>query len=282
VTTETYYSGPGTGKKPRVAARGRQNANAAPVLTEIISEFPGYSRRSGVDSVRADGKLPADRAVLTKEYPLMKTASWSLTVAALLLALAPWAAVCVRANEAGDQAVKAIQKMGGRITRDMKAKGKPIVRVRLGEANVTDAGLKELAGLKQLRHLELSFTQVTDAGLKLLARLKHLRELDLRNTRVTNAGLKELAGLKQLQTLFLDGTEVTDAGLKHLAGLKQLRRLDLKATHVTDAGLKELAGLRQLQTLYLAGTQVTDAGLKELAGLKKLRHLVFRQVLLFG
>ena len=45
--------------------------------------------------------------------------------------------------------------------------------------------------------LDLSFTQVTDAGLKELAGLKQLQVLDLAHTRVTDAGLKELAGLKQ-------------------------------------------------------------------------------------
>ena len=34
----------------------------------------------------------------------------------------------------------------------------------MGGTQVTDAGLKELAGLKQLQTLDLSSTQVTDAG----------------------------------------------------------------------------------------------------------------------
>jgi hypothetical protein len=36
----------------------------------------------------------------------------------------------------------------------------------LGGANITDMGLKELAGLKSLQALYLNRTQVTDAGLK--------------------------------------------------------------------------------------------------------------------
>ena len=39
-------------------------------------------------------------------------------------------------------------------------------------SSVTDAGLKELAGLKSLQSLSLHNTQVTDAGLKELAGLK--------------------------------------------------------------------------------------------------------------
>jgi hypothetical protein len=138
---------------------------------------------------------------------------------------------------------------------------------------VRDAGLKELAGLKQLRILDLWGTRVTDAGLKELAGLKQLQVLNLHDTPVTDAGLKELAGLNQLRGLDLALTEVTDAGLKELAGLKQLQVLNLWGTRVTNAGLKELAGLKQLQVLNLSDTRVTDAGLKELAGLKQLRYL---------
>ena len=44
---------------------------------------------------------------------------------------------------------------------------------------------------------------MTDAGLKELAGLKSLQMLNLDSTKVTDAGLKELAGLKSLQTLNL-------------------------------------------------------------------------------
>jgi Leucine-rich repeat (LRR) protein len=150
-----------------------------------------------------------------------------------------------------------------------------LLTLDLGGTKVTDAGLKVLAGLKQLQELYLYTTPVTDAGLKELAGLHQLQNLSLNNTNtpVTDAGLKELAALKQLQLLALNGAQVTDAGLKELAGLKQLQGLSLENTKVTDAGLKELAGLKQLQWLDLTYTQVTDAGLKELARLKQLQTL---------
>ena len=94
----------------------------------------------------------------------MKASHWSLPGAALLLALVPWMTGCGRADEAEDKAVKAIQKLHGSITRDEKAKGKPIVSVEMLGPNVTDAGLKELTGLKQLRKLDLISTKVTGKG----------------------------------------------------------------------------------------------------------------------
>ncbi len=147
----------------------------------------------------------------------------------------------------------------------------------LARTRVTDAGLKELANLKTLQALNLNGTNVTDAGLKQLAGLQSLQRLDLNYTNVTEAGVKELAGLTNLQWLDLSGTNVTDAGLKHLAGLQSLDRLDLNYTNVTDAGLKELAGLKNLSALRLTCTKVTDAGLKELAGMKSLSVLALRE-----
>jgi RNA polymerase sigma factor (sigma-70 family) len=143
----------------------------------------------------------------------------------------------------------------------------------LGGTQVTDAGLKELAGLKNLSTLSLFDTQVTDTGLKELASLKNLSWLDLGYTKVTDTGVKELAGLKNLSRLNLEGTGVADAGLKELAGLKNLSVLYLGGTRVAGAGLKELAGLKSLSTLHLGGTRVADAGLKELAGVKNLSVL---------
>ncbi|MCS6850257.1 MAG: hypothetical protein NZ700_03690 [Gemmataceae bacterium] len=112
--------------------------------------------------------------------------------------------------------------------------------------------------------LALGGTRVTDAGLKELAGLKGLQSLDLLGTRVTDAGLKELAGLK-LKELYIPDQARTDLGLKHyLAAVEPPTRLYLSSWRLTDAGLKELAGLKGLQSLDLSETPVTDAGVAEL------------------
>src|SRR5439155_954434 len=65
--------------------------------------------------------------------------------------------------------------------------------------------------------LELNRSDVTDAGLKNLAGLGKLSMLGLRGARgVTDAGLKELSGLKNLAALHLRGTRLTDAGVAWL------------------------------------------------------------------
>ena len=71
----------------------------------------------------------------------MKTAHWSLSGTALLLALTT---VSVRADEAEDKAVKAIKKLGGSITCDETATDKPIVVVDLSSTKVTGKGKADL------------------------------------------------------------------------------------------------------------------------------------------
>jgi|SRR5579883_2826069 len=72
----------------------------------------------------------------------------------------------LRADDAEDKAVAFVEKLGGTATRDEKAPGKPITVVNLIGTKVTDAGLKELATLKNLNTFYLGETQATDAGLK--------------------------------------------------------------------------------------------------------------------
>ena len=118
---------------------------------------------------------------------------WCIGMLAAVLLLSGAA----RADEA--DTVKLIEKLGGKITRDEKLKGLPVITVSLTSTKVTDADLKELKELKQLTSLNLSNCQgVTDAAMTELKELKPLTELNLAETPVTGATLMELKDLKQL------------------------------------------------------------------------------------
>ena len=97
---------------------------------------------------------------------------------------------------------------------------KPVVEqlfwLNLGGTAVTDAGLKQLSGLKNLRRLHLEKTAVGDDGMAALAGLGELRYLNLYSTKVTDKGLGAIAGLKKLENLYLWQTQVTDAGAAEL------------------------------------------------------------------
>jgi internalin A len=115
---------------------------------------------------------------------------------------------------------------------------------------------------------------LTDAGVRPIAALKQLKVLGLgTKLRVTNAGVKELAAIEGLSELYLQQTGVTEAVLADLAPLKKLTVLALP---VTDAGAKRLVGFPELTTLDLSYSKLSDAGLKELGALKKLTRLTLR------
>src|SRR5262249_47964832 len=104
--------------------------------------------------------------------------------------------------------------------------------------------------------LDTHCSAITDAELKDLSGLKNLRALNVGGSLLlTDAGLKELAGLKNLQGLYLFYTPVTDAGLKELGRLKSLQALDLSHTRVTDARVEGLARLESLRAPNLPPTK---------------------------
>ena len=122
--------------------------------------------------------------------------------------------------------------------------------------NITDAGLKNLEGLRNLTELDLSKSQVTDSGLKYLNRLTKLVKLNLSDTPVTEAGLVHLRELP-VEELDLSGTRIEFVTLE---GFSSLAYLDLGRTRLTDSGLKRSSGLGELQVLILRDTRITDEG----------------------
>ncbi|WP_020473967.1 leucine-rich repeat domain-containing protein [Zavarzinella formosa] len=120
-----------------------------------------------------------------------------------------------------------------------------LVCLDLGVTDITNAGLKEIVGLKNLKSLRfldprMSPKAISDDGLKQIGELKQLTELVMMSFRFTDDGLKYLASLNQLTSLSVSSPRITDKGLKHLVSLKQLAELDLSLTNVTAEGAKEL------------------------------------------
>lgn len=88
--------------------------------------------------------------------------------------------------------------------------------------------------------LQMANSDVNDETLRYLAGLKQLRELDLNNTQVTDAGLKELAELPKLRDLRLARTKITDDGFRqYLLGKESLMNLDLTGTSVASKTVRE-------------------------------------------
>lgn len=99
-----------------------------------------------------------------------------------------------------------------------------------------DRALRYLKGLHGLEDLLLVRAPVTDAGLKTIGELDDLKILSLEETKCTDAGLSHLTNLRSLRCIRLDGSgaEFSDAGLARLAGLTDLRKLIVFGPGFTD------------------------------------------------
>ncbi len=87
--------------------------------------------------------------------------------------------------------------------------------------------------------VQMANADVTDATLKYLSGMKSLRELDVAGSKIGDAGLTELAGLVSLEKLILSRTQITDTGLKPLLDqLPNLKQLDVRETGVSPKVLR--------------------------------------------
>ena len=213
---------------------------------------------------------------------------------AALHAAVPWCRVehdggVIQAIDVNRKAAEWVLSVGGSVRlnnvtkeiqsdRDLPKEPFVLVLVALAKnERVTDAGLTNLRGCKQLWNINLGLTPLTDAGLAHISECPGLRVLNVYSTDVGDAGLAHLKGCTGLQVLNLHRTKVTDAGFKHLKELKQLTELRLADTAASDAGLEQLNGVESLRSLNLSGTLVTDAGLAHLRELKGLTSLDVRK-----
>src|SRR5262249_47723387 len=144
-------------------------------------------------------------------------------------------------------------------------------RLYINETSASDAGLKELAQLKNLELLDLQDTRVTDAALGALAPLKKLQWLDLDRDALTDKSLRTLREIGLLHTIGRAGEE----GHKDpAADAEAVEWLDLSGCkRITRLGLKELARFTNLKHLDLSGTNLKEGDLEELAVLCSLEDL---------
>lgn len=137
--------------------------------------------------------------------------------------------------------------------------GQPGARLET-EGQMTDSVLADVARVETISALDLGVSkELTDEGVRHLAGLSSLKHLDLSWTGITDHALSVLDSLPLLETLSLAGTRVTDDGAAHLARCHALRRVDLSFTRTGDGALRALAGKSELRELS-TGNEVSDAG----------------------
>lgn len=140
-----------------------------------------------------------------------------------------------------EDALKALTDSGARV--DPLADSVTLYRVDYFNArdNTGDANLELLAKLKNnIAQLNLGETQVTDAGIENVADLPNLVRLDLHQTKIGDPAIDHLLELKNLEYLNLYGTQVSDAGIKKLSRLTKLKAVYLWQTKATEKGIRQL------------------------------------------
>ena len=178
-----------------------------PVLASLGG---GGSVESGGTGVATTGPAP-ESPVLTMKVPaadpkvIDELKKMSLLVLPLSKEQNQLEVSAVNARTFNDAQAAALPKLSNQI-----------VWLKLGETEVSDAALTQVAKLKNLQKLHLEETKVTDAGLKQLKGLANLEYLNLYGTAITDAGLAELAGIKNLKTVYLWQTKVTEQGITNL------------------------------------------------------------------
>jgi hypothetical protein len=101
--------------------------------------------------------------------------------------------------------------------------------------------LEELKPLSaQIVELNLDNMPVSDGDIKTIAQFKNLRRLNLNFTNITGNALEQLSGLQFLKTLSLSGTPVQPGQLTTLTSLPKLRAVYLWNTGVEGKDLEPL------------------------------------------
>lgn len=140
-----------------------------------------------------------------------------------------------------EAAVQALRQKGA-IVQPVAAGSRALdVNLSLLRTAAGDAELALLAPLAPvLVWLNASRTAISDAGARHVAGLRELRRLQVANTAWSDAAFLQLAELPRLETLNAYGTGLGDQGLAAFAATAPLRRIYVWQTKVTAAGAQAL------------------------------------------
>jgi hypothetical protein len=168
---------------------------------------------------------------------------------------------------------------------------------------LTDAGMAQLAGLKNLESFSFVGTAMTGKAYAKFDGFTKLVKVSHRGSRIDDAGLKELCDhLPNLESISLAHAQFTDAGAPNLAKLTKLKGLEIGTSKATPQALVHLAKLpleylqlgegfesaasipliKDIPTLrrltLTSGTKLTDPELQTVAALKQLESLELGKV----
>ncbi len=137
---------------------------------------------------------------------------------------------------------------------------------------LTDAGMVQLAGLKDLESFSFVGTAITGRAYAKFDGFTKLTRVSHRGNSIDDEGLKDLCDhLPNLESISLAHAKFTDAGAPNLAKLTKLKSLELGA-HATPAALKNITAL-PLENLQLGEGFDKSESLPIVKGIKTLKRL---------
>jgi hypothetical protein len=129
-------------------------------------------------------------------------------------------------------------------------------------SSINGSCFKDLSAFPELYEIDVPFCQIDQSNIASLAGIRQLRNLDLRHSDTSLKGARALQKLTGLVRLNLgENLKVDDECANFLRPLVHLKQLDLRGTGITMAGVKPLGGLK-LEYLWLPARLQTN--LKEL------------------
>ena len=204
------------------------------------------------------------------------------TLLVLITLVGIWMGLRVNAARRQEQAVAAIQKLGGWVRYDFELDPQTDKRIP-GAKSWVPKPVLDRTGLDLFHdvvHINMVYNddgkrldnrQVTDAVKFQLAAFPRLRELLLKESQATDECLAAAGSLSQLEKLYCwDAAELTDLGTSHLRRLTRLKHIHVSRSQITDESLRTFGAMWQLEELSLQENHFTDRGLSYL---KKLKHL---------
>ncbi len=106
----------------------------------------------------------------------------------------------------------------------------------LGHSEVTDDLLPTIGKLKNVIRLRLEDNPITDAGIQHLSTLQHLESLNLYKTKISDICASDLTPLKSLKRLYVWQTDFTEEGVKTLES--ELKNVEVVLGHQITATSK--------------------------------------------
>ena len=143
----------------------------------------------------------------------------------------------------------------------------------INNGKLSDVGMEQLAGLKNLESFSFVGTQITGKAYEKFIGFTKLVRVSHRGSRIDDAGLKELCEhLPNLESISLAHAKFTDAGAVHFAKLTKLKGLEIGSNSATPQTIKNLQSL-PLEYLQLGEGFDRSESIALIAGMKTLKRL---------